>query len=118
MATKQIKVLDDFEHVLKRPTIYVGSVTLTDEYVPIINGDKILLRPKRISVGMYKLFDEVFSNSVDEAKRMKKKMSFIRIEVESKTNTIKIKDAGEGFLDASKLNKKSGLTNVASAFEF
>lgn len=115
MATKEIQVLDDFEHILKRPTIYVGSVSLTDEQVPIIGRDKISLVNHRISVGMYKLFDEVFSNSVDEAKRMKKKMTTITIEVESKDNKIKILDSGEGFMDASKINKKSGLTNVASA---
>ena len=89
MATKEIQVLDDFEHILKRPTIYVGSVSLTDEQVPIIGRDKISLVNHRISVGMYKLFDEVFSNSVDEAKRMKKKMTTITIEVESKDNKIK-----------------------------
>jgi len=115
MATKSIQVLSDFEHILKRPTIYVGSVKLSEEQLPIVKRDKILSSTYQISVGMYKLFDEVFSNSVDEAKRMKKSMDSITVEVDSKTNNIKITDSGEGFVNGSTINKKSGLSNIATA---
>lgn len=115
MATKDIQVLSDFEHILKRPTIYVGSVKLSEEQLPIVKSDKILTATYQISVGMYKLFDEVFSNSVDEAKRMKKSMDSITVEVDSKTNNIKITDSGEGFVNGSTINKKSGLSNIATA---
>jgi DNA gyrase/topoisomerase IV subunit B len=115
MANKKIQVLSDFEHILKRPTIYVGSVKLTEENLPIVKDDRICSIPYQISVGMYKLFDEVFSNCVDEAKRMKKGMESITVEVESKTNNIKITDSGEGFLDGSKINEKSGFPNVETA---
>jgi DNA gyrase/topoisomerase IV subunit B len=115
MATKDIQVLTDFEHILKRPTIYVGSVKLSEEVIPIVKSDRIDAMGYQISVGMYKLFDEVFSNSVDEAKRMKKNMESITVEVDSKTNTIKITDSGEGFTNGSSINKKSGLTNIATA---
>ena len=115
MATKDIQVLSDFEHILKRPTIYVGSVKLSEEQIPIVKSDQILSVPYQISVGVYKLFDEVFSNSVDEAKRMKKSMDSITVEVNSKTNNIKITDAGDGFVNGSNINKKSGLSNIATA---
>jgi topoisomerase-4 subunit B len=114
-ANKKIQVLSDFEHILKRPTIYVGSVKLTEENLPIVKEDRICLVPYHISIGMYKLFDEVFSNCVDEAKRMKKGMESIIVEVDSKTNNIKIIDSGEGFLDGSKINEKSGFPNVETA---
>lgn len=115
MANKNIQVLSDFEHILKRPTIYVGSVKLSEEQLPIVKEDRICLIPYQISVGMYKLFDEVFSNCVDEAKRMKKPMSSITIEVNSKTNNIRIADSGEGFVNGSKINPKSGMSNIATA---
>ena len=115
MATKDIQVLSDFEHILKRPTIYVGSVKLSEEQIPIVKNVKISSVPYQISVGMYKLFDEVFSNSVDEAKRMKKSMDCITVEVDSKTNTIRISDSGEGFVNGSKINAKSGMSNIATA---
>ena len=114
-ANKKIQVLSDFEHILKRPTIYVGSVKLSEETLPIVKEDRICSVPYQISVGMYKLFDEVFSNCVDEAKRMKKPMDSIIIEVDSKTNRIKIADTGEGFMDGSKINEKSGLPNIETA---
>ena len=114
-ANKKIQVLSDFEHILKRPTIYVGSVKFSEEMLPIVKEDRICSVPYQISVGMYKLFDEVFSNCVDEAKRMKKPMDSIIIEVDSKTNRIKIADTGEGFMDGSKINEKSGLPNIETA---
>ena len=115
MANKDIQVLSDFEHILKRPTIYVGSVKLSEELIPIVKSDKISLVTNQISVGMYKLFDEVFSNSIDEAKRMKKSMESITVEVDSKTNTIRITDTGEGFVNGSRINPKSGMSNIATA---
>ena len=114
-SKKKIQVLSDFEHILKRPTIYVGSVKITEESIPRVEKDKICLVPRHISVGMYKLFDEVFSNCVDEAKRMKKPMKLIRIEVEPSTNKITIADTGEGFVDGSKINDKSGVSNIETA---
>lgn len=114
-SKKKIQVLSDFEHILKRPTIYVGSVKITEESIPKVDKDKICLVPRHISVGMYKLFDEVFSNCVDEAKRMKKPMKLIRIEVEPTTNKITIADTGEGFVDGSKINDKSGVSNIETA---
>jgi DNA gyrase subunit B len=115
MANKNIQVLSDFEHILKRPTIYVGSVKISEEMIPIVRENIISLTPQNISVGMYKLFDEVFSNCVDEAKRMKKPMEKITIHVDSKKNSISIEDSGEGFNNASTINTKSGLSNVATA---
>ena len=94
MATKpskEIQVLSDFEHILARPTIYVGSVKTSEEQVPIVEEGKcIKSQPRPISVGMYKLFDEVFSNCVDEAKRMKSPMKKITVDIDSKSNSISI----------------------------
>jgi DNA gyrase subunit B len=115
-ASKEIQVLNDFEHILARPTIYVGSVKGSEEQVPVLNDHgSISSKSKMISVGMYKLFDEVFSNCVDEAKRMKTTMDSITIEIDSSTNMVSIKDSGEGFLNGSKKNQKSGLSNVETA---
>ena len=114
-ASKNIQVLSEHEHILKRPTIYVGSVKTSDEVVPIIRDRRIYNITKPISVGMYKLFDEVFSNSVDEAKRMSSRMKEIRVSVDSSKNSISVEDTGDGFYNGSEINPKSGLTNVATA---
>ena len=79
-VNKTIDVLTDFEHIIKRPTIYVGSVKRSEETLPIIDAGIVKGVVKEHSVGMYKLFDEVFSNSVDEAKRMSTPMKKIIVE--------------------------------------
>jgi DNA gyrase/topoisomerase IV subunit B len=115
-ASKEIQVLNDFEHILARPTIYVGSVKSSEEQVPVVNkSGSISSKTKSVSVGMYKLFDEVFSNCVDEAKRMKSPMKKITVEIDSSKNLVSITDSGDGFLNGSKKNKKSGLSNVETA---
>jgi DNA gyrase/topoisomerase IV subunit B len=113
--SKKIQVLSDFEHILKRPTIYVGSVKLSEEMIPSVESDKICLVPKQISVGMYKLFDEVFSNCVDEAKRMKKSMPWIKVFVDPIRNSVTITDSGGGFVDGSQINEKSKMSNIQTA---
>jgi DNA gyrase/topoisomerase IV subunit B len=114
-ANKTIEVLTDYEHILKRPTIYVGSVKRSEEILPLVDSGLIKSVTKEHSVGMYKLFDEVFSNSVDEAKRMSTAMKKIIVEVDSKDNSVSITDTGEGFVNGSAINKKSGLSNIETA---
>jgi DNA gyrase/topoisomerase IV subunit B len=93
----------------------VGSVKPTDEKVPIIRNNKIFIESKKISVGMYKLFDEVFSNALDEAKRMKGKMKSIHVSVNSKDNSVYVRDTGNGFYKGTDINKVSGKTNIETA---
>jgi DNA topoisomerase-2 len=114
-ANKTIEVLTDYEHILKRPTIYVGSVKRSEETLPVVDSGLIKSVLKEHSVGMYKLFDEVFSNSVDEAKRMSTPMKKIIVEVNTTENSVSITDTGEGFVNGSSINKKSGLSNIETA---
>ena len=114
-SKKEIKVLSEREHILLRPTVYVGSVKPTDEKTPIIRNNKIFIESKKLSVGMYKLFDEVFSNALDEAKRMNGKMKSIHIEVSTKDNSISVRDTGNGFYKGTDINKVSGKTNIETA---
>jgi DNA topoisomerase-2 len=114
-VNKTIEVLTDFEHIIKRPTIYVGSVKRSEETLPIIDAGIIKGVVKEHSVGMYKLFDEVFSNSVDEAKRMSTPMKKIIVDVNIKENSVSITDTGDGFTNGSTINKKSGLSNIETA---
>lgn len=114
-VNKTIEVLTDFEHIIKRPTMYVGSVKKSEETLPIIGDGFIKAVNKEHSIGMYKLFDEVFANSVDEAKRMSTPMKTIIVEVDIKDNLVSITDTGDGFTNGSTINKKSKLTNIETA---
>jgi topoisomerase-4 subunit B len=114
-ANKEIVVLSEKEHIRARPTVYVGSVKPTDEKIPIVRNGRVFIDPKSVSVGLYKLFDEVISNSIDEAKRMKGKMKLITIRVDSKKNSISVKDTGNGFHKGASKNKISKLSNIETA---
>lgn len=112
---KEIIVLSDFEHVLRRSTMYCGSVELSEEKVPIIKDKKIQIEAKSMSIGMFKLLDEVVSNCIDEAKRMNGKMKSIIIKIDSKTNEVVASDTGGGFYKGIEINDKTGVTNIESA---
>ena len=114
-SKKEIQVLSEREHILLRPTVYVGSVKPTEEKTPIIRGNKLFVEQRTISVGMYKLFDEVFSNSLDEAKRMSGKMKKITIDILSSKNSVSITDSGNGFYKGTEINKISGKSNIETA---
>ncbi len=114
-SSKEIVVLSEREHILLRPTVYVGSVKSTDEKVPLVRQERIIYEEKPISVGMYKILNEVIDNSVDEAKRMKGKMKTITISISPKTNSATIKDTGNGFFKGTSINKDSGKTNIETA---
>ena len=114
-VNKTIEVLTDFEHIIKRPTMYVGSVKKSEETLPIIGDGFIKSVNKEHSIGMYKLFDEVFANSVDEAKRMSTPMKTIIVKVDSKDNLVSITDTGDGFTNGSSINKKSKMSNIETA---
>jgi len=114
-SKKEIVVLGDRDHLVLRPTVYVGSVNPTDEKTPIIRGGRVYIESRSISVGMYKLFDEVFSNSLDEAKRMRGKMENILVSVDTQKNSISVRDSGDGFYKGASINKTSGKTNIETA---
>ena len=114
-SNKEIVALSDFEHVLIRPTMYIGSVEKSEEKIPLVKEGKIISEAREISVGFYKLMTEILDNAFDEAKRLKGGMKRIEIHFSTKDNSVEVVDTGGGFLNGSNMNPKTGLSNVASA---
>lgn len=112
---KQIRVLSEKDHVRQRSHVYVGSVVETEEKIPIIKNNTIYIEPREISIGMYKILNEIIDNSLDEAKRMKGKMEKIKISIDSKSNRVKVTDTGNGFYKGSSINKDSNRSNIETA---
>lgn len=112
---KEIRVLSEKEHVRKRSHVYVGSVVQTEEKVPVIRENAIFIESKEISVGMYKILNEIIDNSLDEAKRMKGAMEKITISIDSKTNKVLVRDTGNGFYKGASINKDSNRSNIETA---
>lgn len=114
-SNKEIVALSDFEHVLHRPTMYIGSVEKSEEKVQIVEEGKLIEKTKIISVGFYKMLNEIVDNAFDEAKRMKGAMPKITVKINSKTNEVIVSDSGGGFDNGEKANSKTGESNVETA---
>jgi DNA gyrase/topoisomerase IV subunit B len=115
MNNKTIIALSDFEHVLARPTMYIGSIDPSEEKVSIIRDGKLINDIKEISVGFYKLMIEILDNAFDEAKRQKGALKTIEIHFKSSDNSVRVVDTGGGFINASSPNPKTRVSNVQTA---
>jgi DNA topoisomerase-2 len=91
--SKKYELLDEIQHVLKRPGMYIGSTKPHQSSEYLLEGDKFEKSDIEYNPGFLKLFDEIVSNSVDESKR-NKKLDYIHIDIDESTNEISIWDNG------------------------
>lgn len=95
---QKFRKLTEVEHVLARPGRYIGSIAphTADEWIPTEGSTKpeMVQRSVTYNPGFLKLFDEVISNSADEAKRDGSKLDIIRVEVDRAAGTIEVYDNG------------------------
>ena len=101
---EKYKKLDDIEHVLLRPGMYVGSTKPREEDVFFLTlreqeeGEEKPLRAmasRRVNYNpaFMKIFDEIISNSVDEHRR-NPKLNEIRVRVDRDAGLVAIWDNG------------------------
>ena len=124
---RKIKHLTQREHILLRPNMYVGSCETSDVSNFLIlkrNSSKksidITYNKKfKYNEGFYRLFIEALDNAVDEVIRCNSEgyyPPFIRVEVNTKDNSLVLTDTGKGFKTPEHINKETGLSDVELAF--
>jgi DNA topoisomerase-2 len=91
--SKKYELLDEIEHVLKRPGMYIGSTKPHDSTEYLFNGQKFEKEQIQYNPGFLKLFDEIVSNSVDESKR-NHNLNQLTVTYNEKTHEISIFDNG------------------------
>ena len=76
MAPKKIKTIEDtyqkksqLEHVLHRPGMYIGDIDHVNAERWIIQEGKFIHKNVSYSPGLYKIFDEIFTNATDHSQR-------------------------------------------------
>ncbi len=89
----QYKMLDEIEHVIARPSMYIGSVTNTTMDCFLPDEGKMKEGSITYNPALLKMFDEIVSNSVDEHKRTGK-VTEIRVNLAPMTGEISISDDG------------------------
>ena len=90
MAEK-FEVLNDREHVLKRPHIMVGAIS-EEEYSLYINGT---YKKLKVVPGLLVLAREILDNSIDEFVRSKGKFA-TKIKIDMSENSLTVTDNGRG----------------------
>ena len=86
--------LDDIEHCLARPGMYIGSIKPHTSNKWLISESGVELKEVTYNPGFLKIFDEIITNSVDESKRKGSKLNTIKVNIDKGTNTITIWDNG------------------------
>jgi DNA topoisomerase-2 len=105
-ASKKYVKLDQKEHVLTRPGMYIGSIE-TDTYDTWVYSDdqkKMIKKQLKYIPGLFKIFDEIIVNAIDHAIRLKSKkkeevghyVKNIRINIDKETGIIEVSNDGDG----------------------
>lgn len=93
---EKYRSLTDVEHILLRPGTYVGSTVLCDPVREWLHDPETGLFTEeevRYVPAFLKMFDEIFSNAVDESRR-NKKLDSIKVTIDTEKNSITVRDNG------------------------
>ncbi len=91
-VNKEFKKLNDIDHCLSKPGMYIGSTTPQKSEKWIIEDGVPKLKEITYNPGFLKIFDEIITNSIDESKRRGSKLNTVKITIEE--STIKVWDNG------------------------
>lgn len=95
MQDNTIVKLSDRDHVLLRPSMYVGGVDLVEKEEYILTEGKFQFKKLKFVPGLVKIVNEIIDNSVDEAVRTNFRFGN-KIDVVMTDTSIEIKDNGRG----------------------
>ena len=97
--------LSQYEHILKRPDSYIGSIEFQKERMWVFNSEteKLEFREIKYVPGLFKIFDEILVNAADNYQN-DKTMDYIKVDIKQSENIIKIKNGGKGI--PIKIHKK------------
>lgn len=91
LSNREFKVLDDREHCLSRPGMYIGGVKLVNQDQWIVDSESGKFQYKSLQVvpGMMKIFSEIIDNSIDVAIDTSfKAATKIQVKIDSKSVTV------------------------------
>ena len=94
---EQYQKVTQYEHILKRPDSYIGSIEFQKERLWVYNSEteKLEFRDVKYVPGLFKIFDEILVNAADNYQN-DKSMKYIKVDIDRKNNRIKVKNGGKG----------------------
>ena len=109
--TKSVKTVEEtfvkktqLEHIIDIPDTYIGSIEKTDidTWIYDEKEEKIVYKNIKYIPGLYKIFDEVLVNAIDQHVRtenddkIKDKVNIIKVNFDEANNSIIVHNNGEG----------------------
>lgn len=100
LETKYVK-LDQHEHVLARPNMYIGSVEPDVYDTWVCAGEDITKQTVSVIPGLYKIYDEILVNAIDHVSRLKLQQAThqvrnIKIDIDQASGEVSIFNDGDG----------------------
>jgi DNA topoisomerase-2 len=106
LGSKYVK-LDQREHVLHRPGMYIGSIEqdICETWVYEPTSQKMVKKPITYIPGLLKIFDEILVNAIDHSVRLKtfkatdndvQLMKHIKVVMNKETGVIEVLNDGDG----------------------
>jgi DNA topoisomerase-2 len=91
------KKIDNLEHVLLRPDMYVGSIEAVRQNMWIYDqeNDKLVSKEIDFIPALYKIYDEIIVNAADNKVR-DKNQTLIQVDIDKENNKISILNNGKG----------------------
>jgi DNA topoisomerase-2 len=92
---EQFTKMTHHEHILKRPGMYIGSITVDKVNMYIYDDEQngIAKKDVQIVLGLYKIFDEILVNAADNTVR-DSKCNQIDVNINQELGTIEVKNNG------------------------
>lgn len=93
-----IRKLSDREHIVHRPSMYIGSVSNEEHEVQVFTGEDLKFETKTLTYppGLIKIINEVIDNSVDAIIKTKVGDS-VSVKISPEKNEVHIEDNSAGF---------------------
>jgi DNA topoisomerase-2 len=85
---------DELEFIKLRPDTYIGSTNKQNIDSFILKENKLISKKLNTSPGLFQIFNEVITNSVDEHIRNPHKLNQIKVKINTKKNEITVYDNG------------------------
>lgn len=86
---------DLHEHILHRPSMFIGSVSKVDEEVYLVENQKFVKKNVAYVPGFLKIFDEILVNALDHTVR-DPSVKQIKVTIDKETGVISVFNDGQG----------------------
>ena len=96
--------MDPIQHIKEIPDTYIGSIEKaeTEKYILSKDSNRIISKKIQYIAGLYKIFDEIIVNAIDQYTRLNldnsmiHKVTTIKVNIDEEKNEISVYNNGEG----------------------